>query len=267
MKQTTEKIKNLFKSLPNYVRITKSKQNILRTTLFLILIFLNISGATYIPASPTQMYIENEITIPDPVFTYTDKVKIRVYDKLLIEVTNYMNEIAPNSKLNPDSLTSKCLDYDMDIIFVLAQGVLESHLGTKGKAAETNSVWNVGTYDNGKIIYRYSDPNESIEPYLQLLKKDYLINVTSKGDTIYKDLHHLIRDKGYKNMNGHRFASARGYEDAMRRLIVEIDMQTSISLYQNLYQMPTNDLLAYFSPDEQIPAKYELLQAMENDKK
>jgi len=140
----------------------------------------------------------------------------------------------------------------------LAQGMLESHLGTKGKAKETNSVWNVGTYDNDRILYRYKDPNESIEPYLELLKKEYLINITSNGDTIYKDLHHLVEDKGYINYKGNRFSSAIGYENSMRKLIIKIDMETSIRFYQSIMQMTPDNLIL----DQNLEVNYSLLQAM-----
>ena len=88
-----------------------------------------------------------------------------------------------------------------------------------------------------------------------------MIEVTSKGDTIYKDLHHLVLDS-YTNYDGKRFASAKGYENAMRKLMVKIDMETSISFYQNMLRMPGEQIVAYFNPelsnesDEQFLAMY-----------
>ena len=102
---------------------------------------------------------------------YIIKIKSKMYDRLLYEVKTYINKTAPDSKLDPEYFTIKCLEYNIDIVFALSQGILESHLGTIGKALETNSIWNVGTYDNGQVLYRYSNPNESVEPYLILLKK------------------------------------------------------------------------------------------------
>ena len=104
----------------------------------------------------------------------------------------------------------------------------------------------MGTYDNGQVLYTYSTANESIEPYLKLLNEKYLINITTKGDTIYRDLHHLLEDKGYTNYNGNRFATAQGYENSMRKLMVKISMSTSIRLYQRLYNTPEDILASYF---------------------
>jgi len=183
---------------------------------------------------------------------YVRSVKNKMKENLVSEVDRYITSMAPNSGLSPELIVEKCVEYETDIIFVLAQGLLESHFGTKGKAAETNSVWNVGTYDNGKILYRYDDPNESLEPYLKLITENYFVNVTEEGDTIYKDISHLTSDRGYINHDGKRFASARGYENAMRKLMITIDTKTSIKFYQGILTLPEAKLLAYFNPNPEI---------------
>lgn len=144
----------------------------------------------------------------------------------------------------------------------MAQGLLESHFGTKGKAAKTNSVWNVGTYDDGQILYTYGTPDESLEPYLKLINENYLINVTAEGDTVYKDISHLTSDRGYINYDGKRFASARGYENAMRKLMITIDAKTSIKFYQEVLTLPDTKLLAYFNPNPETldPEKFMALR-------
>lgn len=183
---------------------------------------------------------------------YVQSVKTKMKESLVFEVDKYINSMAPKSGLSAELIVDKCVEYDTDIIFVLAQGLLESHFGTKGKAAETNSVWNVGTYDNGRILYRYKTPNESLEPYLKLINENYFVNVTEQGDTIYKDISHLTSDRGYINHDGKRFASARGYENAMRKLMITIDTKTSIKFYQEVLTLPDMKLLAYFNPNPEI---------------
>ena len=106
-------------------------------------------------------------------------------------------------------------------------------------------------YDDGQILYRYVNANASLEPYLKLVNDKYLIEVTTKGDTIFKDLHHLVEDRGYTNYDGRRFASARGYENGMRKLMVQIDMQTSIGFYQDILNLEPHELIALFGPAEQ----------------
>jgi len=261
MKEEAEKVsETLFNLLTNF-KIPKFRKPAMKMLLILALTFLNISGTTSVSESSGGASSLNMITL-SPEEIYINSIKTKFNQKLVIEVDNYIKQIAPESKLNPEYLVEKCLEYNTDIIFVLAQALLESHFGTKGKAAETNSVWNVGTYDDGQILYRYRHPNESLEPYLKLVNGKYLINITSSGDTIYKDLGHLLQDRGYINYNGNRFASAIGYENGMRKLMVKIDIETSISFYQGILKLSEPQILAYFAPPENLEFDYSKLQAM-----
>ena len=125
---------------------------------------------------------------------------------LINEVQNYITQIAPTSNLRGYALVEECEKYNIDICFVLAQGEIESHFGTKGIASKLNSVFNVGIYD-GKTTeeidnkYKFDYPNESIEPYLKLLIDRYLINKTEE------DLMKKFVDK-----DGKRYASNPNYE-------------------------------------------------------
>lgn len=224
----------------------------------MVLIFVNISSTmpSNSAAQPTPEKSDSEL--------YVESVKTKMTSQLVKEVDNYIKKMAPTSTLTPELVVDKCLRYNVDIIFVLSQALLESHFGTKGKAARTNSVWNVGTYDNGKILYTYKTPDESLEPYLKLINEKYLINITTKGDTVYKDLHHLVEDRGYTNVNGYRFASAKGYENAMRKLMVKIDMETSISFYQDIIKLDDYQMLAYFNPNFKEENNTDFLYALNN---
>jgi len=214
-----------------------------------LLLFINVTNST--PGLSTN----NDMAVTEYAKTaeelYVDGVKQQMEIRLINEVDTYIKKMAPNSRLSSENIVEKCIEYDTDVIFVLSQALLESHFGTKGKAVATNSVWNVGTYDNGQILYRYGHPDESLEPYLKLVNEKYLITVTSKGDTLYKELKHLVRDRGYTNYDGRRFASAKGYENGMRKLIVEIDMETSIGFYQEVLTLSDQEMLAYFKPTEE----------------
>jgi len=213
--------------------------------LITILLFFNITNTTPGLTSNDIKYIVYQ---PSEEEMYVNNLKTKMKIELIKEVQTYITNLAPNAKLTAEYVVNKCLEYDTDIIFVLAQAMLESHFGTKGKATITNSVWNVGTYDDGQILYRYRSANESLEPYLKLVNEKYLISVSIKGDTIYKDLGHLLQDRGYINYRGARFASARGYENGMRKLMVKIDMETSISFYQDILKLSEIEILAYFNP-------------------
>lgn len=256
IKQTNQKISeeisDISSSLPSYVKPLKIKSLFIKFFLVIFLFFSSVSGRGLVTESLGMVQDEVYGDCPVEKEEYVEEVRDKIYESLQMEVESYIKRVAPTSGINSTYLTQKCLEYNMDIVFVLAQGVLESNLGTKGKAAFTNSVWNVGTYDNGEVKYTYSDPNESIIPYMELVTKKYLINITSRGDTIYKDLHLLVRDRGYKNYNGSRFATDVGYENSMRKHIVEINMQTSISFYQDLYELNSEMMLAYFVPSKNL---------------
>lgn len=127
----------------------------------------------------------------------------------LVDATqNYIDSIAPNSNLRALILVEKCEEYKIPITFVLAQGELESKFGTTGLAYRTNSIWNVGAYDNydiKDIKIKYENPNDSVEPYLNLLNSNYL-----NGKTI-EDLLDSFTD-----INGNRYATDKYYESKLK---------------------------------------------------
>lgn len=125
---------------------------------------------------------------------------------LVNEVQNYIEQVAPASNLRGYAIVEECEKYNVNVCFVLAQGEIESHFGTKGVASRLNSVFNVGIYD-GKTSeqidnkYKFEYPNESIEPYLKLLTTRYLVNKTEE------EL--LIK---FVDINNKRYASNPNYE-------------------------------------------------------
>ena len=70
---------------------------------------------------------------------------------LVNEVQNYITQVTPSSNLRGYAIVQECEKYGVDICFVLAQGEVESHFGTKGIASKLNCVFNVGIYDNKTI--------------------------------------------------------------------------------------------------------------------
>jgi len=235
------------KALINKTRLT-FMGTIKKGLLILLLLLFNVNVITPGAGNSSPM-----ITPETPKMTqeqmYVYAVKEKMKKGLIDEVNRYVNDISPNSKLSAEVIVEKCVEYETDIVFVLAQGLLESHFGTKGKAFETNSVWNVGTYDNGTILYTYDTPDESIEPYLKLVNEKYLTNVSAKGDTVHKDISHLLQDRGYVNYQNKRFASYKGYENGLRKLMINIDTRTSIKFYQEILTLPDSDLYAFFHPE------------------
>ena len=129
----------------------------------------------------------------------------------LVDATqNYIDSIAPNSNLRALILVERCEEYKIPITFVLAQGELESKFGTTGLAYRTNSIWNVGAYDNydiKNIKIKYENPNDSVEPYLNLLNSNYL-----NGKTIEDVL------DSFTDINGNRYATDKYYESKLKTI-------------------------------------------------
>ena len=190
-----------------------------KTFYFIFILFFFISAVAVIDSGVTE-------TPNQQVEITQDTVSL---DTLISEVDTYIQTVAPGSNLSGYAVVDACLKYDMDIVFVLAQGQKESHFGTAGIARKTNSVFNVMSYDNrsaDEIISRghgYSHPDQSVEPYMRLIRNDYMV----EGKTI-QDL--MVC---FVNKNGHRYASNPQYEKSLQHLYNKINNTTRISELYN----------------------------------
>lgn len=150
--------------------------------------------------------------------------------RLIESVDNYIKSTAPTSVIDSEYLVDMCDLYDVDIRLVLAQGHLESHFATRGAAAKTNSMFNIGAYDGHsaskqiKNGFGYVDPNYSIEPYLKTLKTNYLVNGVTEEDLL----------NNFVNKHGWRYASSKEYELKLQRLWNNMN---DISLALNDYEV------------------------------
>ena len=144
----------------------------------------------------------------------------------LVDLTQYyIDSVAPNSGLRALILVENCEKYGIPVTFALAQGEIESHFGTKGLAYRTNSVWNVGAYDGhtiNDISHKFSNPNDSIIPYLDLLTNNYL-----SGKTV-EDLFDSFTD-----INGNRYASDKYYETKLKEKVKYITDKYQIDELQD----------------------------------
>lgn len=162
-------------------------------------------------------------------YIYESELKyFEIKSKLVTEIQNYMESIAPTTNLRAIDMVDLCDKYGIDIKFVLAQAELESSFGTKGLAAKTRSVFNLGafddyTYDKIHHRYKYQHPNASIEPYLQLLNKRYLVDKTEYDLMI-----------NYVDQNNTRYASDEDYEKKLSNKYMFIKNNTSIDSLQSL---------------------------------
>lgn len=169
--------------------------------------------------------------------------------KLTATVSSYIQRYGEGSKLSASLVIKKCDQYDVDLKLVLAQGYLESQFGTMGRAKFTNSVFNVGALDDGTTVPKniYTHPNYSVEPYIQLLKSQYLIKGKTENDLLYGK---------FVNKSGKRYASDRAYEKRLIHIISQMnpDIDSLIIVreysdsvanhYDKILQQFNNELLA-----------------------
>lgn len=148
-----------------------------------------------------------------------------VKSDLVDAVQHYIDSVAPNSGLRALILVENCEKYGIPVTFALAQGEIESHFGTKGLAFRTNSVWNVGAYNDysiDEIQYKFSNPNDSVVPYLDLLANNYLL---------VKTVEDLL--ESFTDINGNRYASDKYYESKLKLTLEYIQNHYDIDELQS----------------------------------
>lgn len=166
---------------------------------------------------------------------YRDNIELKYQSaksQVVEEIDKYIKSVAPNSTLNAITLFSLCEEYDIDIKFVLAQGHIESHFGTKGMARKTNSVFNVFAFDGQEYHKisrkgKYDHPDYSIKPYLTLLKDNYIVDDKNEYD---------LMDK-FVNSEGKRYASDPLYESKLKSKFEYISENTKLDELISNYNM------------------------------
>ena len=138
---------------------------------------------------------------------YRENLELDYYrskDALVDVVDSYIKEIAPSSVMNGIAFVNKCDEYNMNLFFVIAQAQIESSFATKGLGQKMNSAFNVKAYDGkgSKYMDKYDHPDDSIEPYIILVKKNYMGDSKTEMDLM----------NNYVNFEGKRYATNPDYE-------------------------------------------------------
>lgn len=203
---------------------------------FIIIPLLIVTITMFTGAFVTAAYIN--ITKQSEAEVINSKKLSESRNELAIEVDNYIKSVAPKSQIDPFLMIDLCWKYNVDLVFVMAQGQLESHYATAGTAKKTNSVFNVGAYDGHSAArqkrngFGFDDPNDSIEPFLILLTSDYLVNGKTTNDLM----------KRYTNYLGMRYASNTKYEGALRSIYRRISTKPSFSIAYTNYKNIQNEI-------------------------
>ena len=141
---------------------------------------------------------------------YRENLELDYYrskDALVDVVDSYIKEIAPSSVMNGIAFVNTCDEYNMNLFFVIAQAQVESSFATKGLGQKMNSAFNVKAYDGkgSKYMDKYDHPDDSIEPYIILVKKNYMGDSKTEMDLM----------NNYVNFEGKRYATNPDYEAMM----------------------------------------------------
>lgn len=189
------------------------RTNILRTvkrllyagfaTSVILTAVMNLNVSDSIKKEAEEIIMSNQ-----PDSTFSQRVNaVKKYMKAAAENQGYNPE---DIKLSPEAMVLAAEENDFDLPFLLAQAHLESCFGLTPRARKTNSVFSVGCYDNGKNVCKYSTQDDSIIPYINLIKNDYLVD----GKTI----ENLLQKGKFVNAINKRYASDPYYEGKVKNI-------------------------------------------------
>ena len=135
--------------------------------------------------------------------------KIDAVREYMVTALKNRNVSEDNLKLSPEKIVQACENNNFDIPLLLAQAHLESCFGITNRAQKTNSVWSVGSYDNGKNVCTYASQDDSIVPYIKLMNNNYL-NGKSVDD--------ILTPGQFIDKNGNRYAQDPKYETKVKSI-------------------------------------------------
>lgn len=133
---------------------------------------------------------------------------------LFANVFDYISQV---SKINSTerneiakTIINIALENDIDICFILAQGTIETHLGTTGIGRTRKSIF--GVYKT------YPSYEACINDYARILKKWYLTRGRNEHDLM----------KHYVTTGGARYAGNPNYETKLKKKYLEIKKNTNL---------------------------------------
>ena len=150
----------------------------------------------------------------------TDRMRADAVDPNLQEKVKalkaYMETAAKNQRydpkaiqISPEAMIRACNQTNFDLPLLIAQAHLESCFGLTPRARRTNSVFSVGSYDNGKNAATYRTQDDCILPYINLMKNNYLVD---------KTVNDILQPGAFVNTKNMRYASDKNYEGKVRSI-------------------------------------------------
>lgn len=165
----------------------------------------------------------------------TQNIFILPHDSIrleMIDITHRFLTKSTRGKVHPklaEYLVDNALEHNIDLCFMMSQTKIETGFGTAGVGRQSSrrSLF-------GVVKKRYSDYDEAIEDYCQLLKKSYLVKGRTEQDLMRK----------YVTGSGYRYAGNPNYEVELRRTYKEIVSSTDLKNLQAKYKHHYNEYLA-----------------------
>ena len=133
---------------------------------------------------------------------------------LFANVFNYISQVSKRNSTERNEIAKTiiniALENDIDICFILAQGTIETHLGTTGIGRTRKSIF--GVYKT------YPSYEACINDYARILKKRYLTRGRNEHDLM----------KHYVTTGGARYAGSTNYEVELKKKYLEIKSKTNL---------------------------------------
>ena len=222
-KEKTKSIIGISKKLFNSTTFS----NICKFCFYLVVAVFMLMNTKFLYDSAVANNLKNMFQVEHEYVIYRSMSELHMHatkEKCVNNIQHYIDSVAPNSSLNAIEVLDACEEYNIDIVFVLAQAQLESHFGTTGVAYKTNSVWNVMAYDGrtaedmNRNGHGFKHPDYSIRPYLQLLCNNYLGEEKTEYDLLRK----------FESLQGKRYASDKNYEKKLTDIYNRMMESTNI---------------------------------------
>ena len=154
----------------------------------------------------TAIVEQDAIELTDTTF----QTKVEACRKYMEYALKNQNYTWDSTDLKPETLVKASMEENFDLPFLMAVAHQESCFGATPRAQRTNSVFSEGSWDNGQNKVTYSDPNESVYGYIDLMNRSYIINGKSLFD--------LLVPGKFVNGIGKRYASDVNYERKIKSL-------------------------------------------------
>lgn len=212
-----EAIKNKIKDLGYDIR-NLSSEDIKRMCKVIVICALMVGGKHATTRNGHTHYkIDSQLShenIKDSVNTFflcedfIDKVECVKKEMERIEKLN--PSIKGKITISPMAIVYYATKDDFDIPLMIAQLRQESMFGTSNMAIKTNNPFSEGLWSDGTVRSTFKTQDESIPSYIKLMKDNYLVN----GKTVDE----LLKDGGFVNKLGQRYASDNTYERKIRNI-------------------------------------------------